>query len=63
MKGNALDFSFSGLKTAVLRWVEQRDLADEIEARRKLREPVPLRIGCAGRRRPRSICWRHFSEP
>ena len=25
MKGNALDFSFSGLKTAVLRWVEARD--------------------------------------
>ena len=34
MKGNALDFSFSGLKTAVLRWVEQRDLAEEIAARR-----------------------------
>jgi len=26
MKGNTLDFSFSGLKTAVLRWVETRDL-------------------------------------
>ncbi len=36
MKGNALDFSFSGLKTAVLRWVEQRDMGDEIEARRQL---------------------------
>ena len=36
MKGNALDFSFSGLKTAVLRWVESRDLAEEIEARRQL---------------------------
>ena len=36
MKGNALDFSFSGLKTAVLRWVEQHDMAREIEARRKL---------------------------
>ncbi|HEX5227223.1 MAG TPA: tRNA (adenosine(37)-N6)-threonylcarbamoyltransferase complex transferase subunit TsaD [Bryobacteraceae bacterium] len=35
MKGNTLDFSFSGLKTAVLRWVEQRDLAAEIEARRR----------------------------
>ncbi len=34
MKGNALDFSFSGLKTAVLRWVEAHDMADEI-ARRK----------------------------
>jgi len=39
MKGNKLDFSFSGLKTAVLRWVERRDLADEIEARRKLQNP------------------------
>ncbi len=36
MKGNTLDFSFSGLKTAVLRWVEQRDMAAEIEARREL---------------------------
>jgi N6-L-threonylcarbamoyladenine synthase len=36
MKGNALDFSFSGLKTAVLRWVEQHDMAAEIAARRPL---------------------------
>jgi len=36
MKGNALDFSFSGLKTAVLRWVEQRNMASEIDARRRL---------------------------
>ena len=34
MKGNTLDFSFSGLKTAVLRWVEHHDLAAEIDARR-----------------------------
>jgi N6-L-threonylcarbamoyladenine synthase len=40
MKGNKLDFSFSGLKTAVLRWVEARDLAGEIEARRKLQHPA-----------------------
>ena len=40
MKGNALDFSFSGLKTAVLRWVEAHDLAAEIEARRDLRRSV-----------------------
>ena len=39
MKGNALDFSFSGLKTAVLRWVEQHDLSAEIEARRCLDNP------------------------
>jgi N6-L-threonylcarbamoyladenine synthase len=36
MKGNPLDFSFSGIKTAVLRWVESRDMAAEIEARRHL---------------------------
>ncbi len=36
MKGNALDFSFSGLKTAVLRWVQARDLSTEIQARRDL---------------------------
>src|SRR5579872_3320549 len=43
MKGNALDFSFSGLKTAVLRWVQARDLAAEIGARRELlkRQPHP----------------------
>jgi N6-L-threonylcarbamoyladenine synthase len=35
MKGNANDFSFSGLKTAVLRWVEQHDLSGEIDTRRK----------------------------
>ena len=34
MKGNALDFSFSGLKTAVLRWVEERDMEAEIAGRR-----------------------------
>ncbi len=39
MKGNALDFSFSGLKTAVLRWVEARDMAAEIETRRRLVNP------------------------
>jgi len=35
MKGNALDFSFSGLKTAVLRWVEHHALSAEIETRRR----------------------------
>ncbi len=35
MKGNTLDFSFSGLKTAVLRWVEHHDLTAEIETRRR----------------------------
>ncbi|MBZ5617836.1 MAG: tRNA (adenosine(37)-N6)-threonylcarbamoyltransferase complex transferase subunit TsaD [Acidobacteriia bacterium] len=44
MKGNTLDFSFSGLKTAVLRWVEAHDMEAEIEARRALRRenPTPL---------------------
>ncbi len=36
MKGNALDFSFSGLKTAVLRWTQARDLTAEIQARKEL---------------------------
>ena len=41
MKGNALDFSFSGLKTAVLRWVEARDLAAGIAVRRALGRAEP----------------------
>ena len=37
MKGNQLDFSFSGIKTAVLRWTEQQSgMAEEIRARRGL---------------------------
>ena len=36
MKGNTLDFSFSGLKTAVLRWVESHGIGAEIESRRAL---------------------------
>src|SRR5579872_4772728 len=40
MKGNALDFSFSGLKTAVLRWVEAHDMEAEIERRRSLRREI-----------------------
>jgi N6-L-threonylcarbamoyladenine synthase len=36
MRGNTLDFSFSGLKTAVLRWFEARDLSAEVAARRTL---------------------------
>jgi N6-L-threonylcarbamoyladenine synthase len=36
MKGNTLDFSFSGLKTAVLRWVESHEMDSEIEDRRRL---------------------------
>ena len=36
MKGNTLDFSFSGLKTAVLRWTEARDMSGELAARRAL---------------------------
>ena len=36
MRGNTLDFSFSGLKTAVLRWFEARDLSGEVAARRAL---------------------------
>lgn len=36
MKGNELDFSFSGLKTAVLRWTEQNGVADEIAQRKQI---------------------------
>lgn len=36
MKGNTLDFSFSGLKTAVLRWFEARDMSAEVAARKRL---------------------------
>jgi N6-L-threonylcarbamoyladenine synthase len=39
MKGNELDFSFSGLKTGVLRWTEQHDIKHEIEERRRLERP------------------------
>lgn len=41
MKGNTNDFSFSGLKTAVLRWFEARDLTAEVEARRQLLRTTP----------------------
>jgi N6-L-threonylcarbamoyladenine synthase len=40
MKGNELDFSFSGLKTGVLRWTQRHDIKDEIEKRRKLQGPA-----------------------
>ena len=36
MKGNDLDFSFSGLKTAALRWTEEHALAEEITRRKQL---------------------------
>ncbi len=36
MKGNPYDFSFSGLKTAVLRWFESHDMAEEVAARKAL---------------------------
>ena len=44
MKGNVLDFSFSGLKTAMLRWVQSRDMTNEIAARGELlrSNPHPL---------------------
>lgn len=41
MKGNALDFSFSGLKTAVLRWVESHEMSAEIAARKELMRSTP----------------------
>ncbi len=39
MKGNELDFSFSGLKTAVLRWTQQHDIKAETEVRKALNNP------------------------
>ena len=41
MKGNPLDFSFSGIKTAVLRYVESNGLAPEIAERRAYRQQNP----------------------
>jgi N6-L-threonylcarbamoyladenine synthase len=41
IKGNTTDFSFSGLKTAVLRWTEARDLASEVQQRRDLLRATP----------------------
>jgi N6-L-threonylcarbamoyladenine synthase len=41
MKGNTLDFSFSGIKTAVLRWVQAHELDAEIASRRELLSTVP----------------------
>jgi len=41
MKGNTLDFSFSGLKTAVLRWVQAHEMEDEIATRRALLQVTP----------------------
>jgi N6-L-threonylcarbamoyladenine synthase len=40
MKGNTLDFSFSGLKTAVLRWTEQHDVSSEIKTRKSMTAPT-----------------------
>ena len=41
MKGNKLDFSFSGLKSAVLRWVESHDMTAEIAVRKALLREAP----------------------
>jgi N6-L-threonylcarbamoyladenine synthase len=54
MKGNVLDFSFSGIKTAVLRWTQARDMSAEIERRREL-----LRSGA----RPSDGQWLAVTPP
>ncbi len=54
MKGNPLDFSFSGLKTAVLRWFEQKDRSEEVNARRELWHTV---------RRPTTEQWLEVTPP
>ena len=40
-KGNPLDFSFSGIKTAVLRYVQAQAMAEEIEPRREALRTQP----------------------
>jgi N6-L-threonylcarbamoyladenine synthase len=40
MKGNTLDFSFSGVKTAMLRWSQSHEMQGEIAARRALQRRV-----------------------
>ena len=44
MKGNTLDFSFSGLKTAMLRWTQSHPMDDELAARRALLKLHPYPI-------------------
>jgi tRNA N6-adenosine threonylcarbamoyltransferase len=41
MKGNEMDFSFSGLKTAVLRWSQAHDLTGELDERHRLVRESP----------------------
>jgi len=43
MKGNPLDFSYSGLKTAVLRYVQTHNMEERIAARRKALAELPGR--------------------
>ena len=40
-KGSALDFSFSGIKTAVRRYVQAHEMAEEIAGRNALRKRTP----------------------
>ena len=47
MERHRFDFSFSGLKTAVARWVEAREAAGE---------PVPVADVAAASRRRSSTC-------
>ena len=54
MKGNELDFSFSGLKTAVLRWTERNDIKAETAHRRALQNPT-IEECAPPHRKPRSI--------
>ena len=55
MKGNALDFSFSGHKTAVLRWVEAHHIEEEIAARKAmLRDHPNPSAGAVARSHPQA---------
>lgn len=51
MKGNPVDFSFSGLKTAVLRWVQANHLEEESRQRRNLRNAADEQLLAATPRR------------
>lgn len=54
MSGNASDFSFSGMKTAVLRWTEAVDTQAEIQARKAFLKHTP---------RPATEQWLSLTSP
>ena len=61
------DFSYSGIKTAVLRYVEIHDLQHSIETRRQAMQTIAQssasKTTCHTATRKRSIWWLRFSVP